>query len=188
MSTHDSAPMSDHDYADEPVTVADISAMFGVSVSTVRRLLSDGKLPHATKRRGPKGDEWVIRPSDLTALGYQQAGRQSAPRLSAANPAPDLEAVRAQVAADYERRLVEMREQYEKLLDARDTAHHAQVEQLWERADYERQLREAQGQTLNVLSALLAQSRSGRRALARAGHIELEAGDSAPRRRRRTEG
>lgn len=188
MSTHDSAPMSGHDYSDEPVTVADISAMFGVSVSTVRRLLSDGRLPHAAKRRGPKGDEWVIRPSDLTALGYQQDVRQSRPRLSAGDTAPGIEAVRAQVAADYERRLAELREQYENLMDARDTMHAAQVEQLYERAEYERQLREAQGQTLNVLSALVAQSRAGRRALARAGHLEIEAGDSAPRRRRRSEG
>jgi len=120
------------------------------------------------------------------AQNYQQTGRQSAPRLSAANPAPDLEAVRAQVAADYERRLAEQRQQYENLIDARDTAHAAQVEQLWERADYERQLREAQGQTLNVLTALLAQSRSGRRALARAGHLELEADTGNPRRTRRS--
>lgn len=185
MSTHDNDLVSSHEHSGDQVlvmTVADISASFGVSVSTVRRLLAENKLPNASKRKGPKGDEWVIPPTDMIELGYRLADPQAKDGKTGTDPVA--EAVGALVEeqrAEYETKLAEQQQRHDELVaalkgqhQAEVERHRAEVEQLAERAEYERQLRESQGQTLNVLTALVGQTRAGRRALARAGQLELE--------------
>lgn len=173
MTSDDTTSNTTHDYPDTPLGVPETSALFGVSVSTLRRMLAAGKLPNATKRKGPKGDEWVIPPADMVAAGYSVGGPVPVP----VTPNADLEAMRA----DYERRLTELRATHQVEVEGIRATHRAEVETLTQRADYERQLREAQGQTLNVLTALVSQTRAGRRALARSGQLELE----APKKQRR---
>jgi hypothetical protein len=191
MTTHDDAHVTTHEHSSsELLTVAEASAVFGVSVSTVRRMLTDGKLPNASKRKGPRGDEWVIPPADLTALGYQTDVTQMPAQ---AVQSADLDALRA----EHEQQLRALREahsgdldserrHYAQLLDAERRQYAAQVEKLTERAEYERQLREterqlreAQGQTLNVLTALVAQTRKGRKALERTTGVELRPAPSS---------
>jgi hypothetical protein len=167
MTSDDTTSTTTHDYPDQPLGVPETSALFGVSVSTLRRMLAAGKLPNATKRKGPKGDEWVIPPTDMVAAGYSVGGPVPVPSA----PNADLEAIRT----DYERRLTELRATHDVEVGGIRATHRAEVETLTQRADYERQLRESQGQTLNVLTALVSQTRAGRRALARSGQLELEA-------------
>lgn len=50
--------------------VAEAAAAYGTSVSTIRRLLTAGKLPGARRVPGPKGAEYRIPAAAMEALGY----------------------------------------------------------------------------------------------------------------------
>lgn len=158
MTTHDSdqptvAPVAG------PLTVAEVSASFGVSVSTVRRLLNENKLPNATKRRGVKGDEWVIPADDMTAQGYELVGLH--PRAEGTDP------TLVALVSDYEKKLADLRRQHEtelataktdheRLLTVIEDKHKTEVDSLTKEADYERKLRES-AETQATLAATLAQ-------------------------------
>ena len=68
----------------EGLTVAEAAAAYGLSVSTVRRLLSTGKLPGAAKVPGPKGSEYRIPPEALEGLGYRAKETRAGAVLTAA--------------------------------------------------------------------------------------------------------
>ena len=54
----------------EGLTVAEAASAYGLSTSSVRRLLSSGKLT-APKVPSPKGMEYRIEPASMEALGYK---------------------------------------------------------------------------------------------------------------------
>jgi excisionase family DNA binding protein len=54
----------------EGLTVAEAASAYGLSTSSVRRLLSSGKLT-APKVPSPKGMEYRIAPASMEALGYK---------------------------------------------------------------------------------------------------------------------
>lgn len=137
-----------------PLTVAEVSASFGVSVSTIRRLLNENKLPNATKRRGVKGDEWVIPADDMTTLGYELVGLH--PRGEGTDP------TLVALVSDYEKKLADLRRQHEtelakttteheRLLTVTEDKHKTEVDSLTKEADYERQLRESAQRELSQL-------------------------------------
>jgi len=68
----------------EGLTVAEAAAAYGLSVSTVRRLLSSGKLTGAAKVPGPKGSEYRIPPEALEGLGYRAKETRAGAVLTAA--------------------------------------------------------------------------------------------------------
>lgn len=157
MSTHDSDQPNVTPPPAGPLTVSEISVAFGVSVSTVRRLLNENKLPNATKRKGTKGDEWVIPAGDMTALGYDLAGLQP--------KATGTDVTLVAVVSDYEKKLADLRKEHEaelatakadheRLLSAIEDKHEALVITLTKEADHERRLREAIEETKNAAATL----------------------------------
>lgn len=188
MTTHEPDQVTTHDHPTEPLTVAEVSATFGVSVSTVRRLLAENKLPNASKRKGPKGDEWVIPPADMATLGYRFTGPQAKGDRTGHDPVADaVGALVEEQRADYETKLAEQQQHHDELVaalkgqhQAEVERHRAEVEQLTERADYERQLREA-AETQATLAATLAQQVREDLVLERRRVAELESA-SAKRR------
>jgi len=55
----------------EFLTITEVVNQFDISTSTVRRLIYDGRITNIEKRRGKKGDEWVIDSAEVSRLGYQ---------------------------------------------------------------------------------------------------------------------
>jgi excisionase family DNA binding protein len=173
VGTHENGHMVSHEQASvanpkpelEALTVADASALFGVSVSTIRRLLADGKLPGATKRTGPKGDEWVIPPADLTALDYTPQAPQAPQPLDITVVQPLLDSLRADLEARHESEVKGLQEK---------------VDRANERADNERQLRESVEVQANLAKALAVQVEKRNLELERRA-LELET--SAAKRR-----
>jgi hypothetical protein len=169
MTTHENDAVTTHEHSadpnpkgeHDPLTVAEISALFGVSVSTIRRLLADEKLPGATKRKGPKGDEWVIPPADMAALNYQaqwELGARFTDPQSRPTPA-------VPTAADYERQLAQLADTHALALQAEVARRESEVQALQaevgrqtERAEYERLLRESAEVQANLAAALAFQA------------------------------
>ena len=208
MTTHENNAVTTHEHSPEgttePLTVAEVSASFGVSVSTVRRLLAEGKLPGATKRKGPKGDEWVIPQADIVAQGYRFSGAKSRPaphrelaptaeslraeyeqklaELQTALEASQADAERqlADLRADRDQRLAQLSDSHAIVLDAELRRLAAEVEKLTERADYERQLLES-AETQAHLAATLAMQVREDLQLSRRRVAELE-GSTGKRR------
>lgn len=175
--------------APDAETVADTAALFGVSVSTIRRLLAEEKLPGATKRKGPKGDEWVIPPADMTALGYRTQGAVTARFVdpqSRPAPTPQVsELTQLQTLLDTLR--AELERTHEVALGAEVARHEAEVQALraevarqTELAGHERELRERADLAAN-LAATLAQQVREELVLTRQRVLELE----SPASRRR---
>lgn len=57
------------DQADQSITLAEAAELFGVSVKTLRRRISDGKLPEADKVDTDHGPTWVIPSTTIRAVG-----------------------------------------------------------------------------------------------------------------------
>jgi hypothetical protein len=68
----------------EGLTLAEAASAYGLSVSSVRRLISKGKLSGAVKVPTPKGASYRIPPASLEALGYTMKETQSGAILTAA--------------------------------------------------------------------------------------------------------
>ena len=66
------------------LTIAEAATAYGVSVSSIRRLLSKGKLIGAAKGPGSKGAEYRIPGEALEALGYKPKETQGGALLTAA--------------------------------------------------------------------------------------------------------
>lgn len=81
----------------EGLSVTDAASAYGVSVSTLRRLLKSGKLAGAMVP-GPKGSEYRVRGSDLEALGYRARGTVSGAVLTAARAGAEVESLSAKVS------------------------------------------------------------------------------------------
>lgn len=79
------------------LTVAEAASAYGLSVSTIRRLLDKGKLRGAGKHPGPKGLEYRIPPGALEALGYAPKQTQSGAILTASRAEAETEQLRARV-------------------------------------------------------------------------------------------
>lgn len=75
----------------EGLTCAEAATAYGVSVSTVRRLLKAGKIPGAAKVPTVKGIEYRIPPASLESLGYSVKATQSGAILTAARAAREAE-------------------------------------------------------------------------------------------------
>jgi predicted DNA-binding transcriptional regulator YafY len=68
----------------EGLTIAEAATAYGLSVSSIRRLISKGKLIGAVKVPGSKGAEYRIPGKSLEALGYKPKETQGGALLSAA--------------------------------------------------------------------------------------------------------
>jgi hypothetical protein len=66
------------------LTLAEAASAYGLSVSSVRRLITKGKLIGAVKVPTPKGASYRIPPEALEALGYEMKATQSGAILTAA--------------------------------------------------------------------------------------------------------
>lgn len=81
----------------EGLSVAEAATAFGLSVSTVRRLLKESKLAGAAKVPGPKGSEYRIPPSALEALGYSPKATLGGAMLTTARASLEVETLSARV-------------------------------------------------------------------------------------------
>ena len=104
----------------EGLTIAEAATAYGLSVSSIRRLLKNGKIVGAAKVPGSKGVEYRIPPSSLEGLGYSAKATQSGAILSAARANLEAEEL-ARKVKDLESSLaleVVRRESAEKQLEA----------------------------------------------------------------------
>lgn len=97
-STSDPARTIETSEAVPGLTVPEAATAFGLSVSTVRRLLKGDKLPGVAKVPGPKGVEYRIPPAALEALGYTPKETQGGAMLTAARAALEAQELAASVA------------------------------------------------------------------------------------------
>lgn len=81
----------------EGLTVTEAASAYGLSVITVRRLVTSGKLAGAAKVSGPKGSAWRIPPEALENLGYRPQGTRAAAAVAAARANLEVEEMRRQV-------------------------------------------------------------------------------------------
>lgn len=81
----------------EGLTVAEAATAYGLSVSTVRRLLKQNKVAGAAKITGVKGVEYRIPPEALEALGYVRKETLSGAVLTAAQANLEAEQFAAKV-------------------------------------------------------------------------------------------
>ena len=82
----------------EGLTVAEAASAYGLSVSTIRRLLSAGKVEGAAKVPGPKGTEYRIPPSGLEKLGYRAKETRAGAVLTAARASLEAEELTRRVS------------------------------------------------------------------------------------------
>lgn len=82
----------------EGLTVAEAATAFGLSVSTIRRLLKEGKVAGAAKVPGPKGSEYRLPPGALEALGYKVKATLGGAMLTTAQASLEAETLAAKVA------------------------------------------------------------------------------------------
>jgi ribosomal protein S6 len=68
----------------EGLTIAEAATAYGLSVSSIRRLLKKGEILGAAKIPGAKGVEYRIPPHGLESLGYKLKETQSGAILTAA--------------------------------------------------------------------------------------------------------
>ena len=87
----------DHRPAEAPQTDAlsltEASQTYGVSVTTLRRLLRAGDVAGAFQVPGPKGREWRLPAGSLEALGYQAVEKRAQSEAAPAAPVLDLSAL-----------------------------------------------------------------------------------------------
>ena len=81
------------------LTVAEAATAYGLSVSSIRRLISKGKLTGVAKVPGVKGSEYRIPPDSLEALGYTPKATQSGALLNAARANLEAEELAKKVSA-----------------------------------------------------------------------------------------
>ena len=81
----------------EGLTLSDASAAYGLSVSSLRRLLKAGKLIGASKVAGPKGSEYRIPGAALEALGYRPRQSQAGALLTASRASLETEQLSSRV-------------------------------------------------------------------------------------------
>lgn len=106
----------------EGLTIAEAAAAFGISVTSVRRLLSKGKLAGAAKIPGPKGVTYRIPSAAFEALGYTPKETQSGALLTAARANLEAEELSRKVkeleaTLELERLKRELSEERERLKD-----------------------------------------------------------------------
>jgi len=82
----------------EGLTVTEAASAYGLSVITVRRLVTSGKLAGAAKVSGPKGSAWRIPPEALEKLGYRPGGTRAAAVVAAARAHLEAEEMNRHVA------------------------------------------------------------------------------------------
>lgn len=92
-------------------TITEAATAYGVSVSTVRRLLKAGKIPGARKIPGPKGEEYRIPADALGSLGYSMTTHPTATVIGARADAE---------VEDLRRRLAEAEARADRLALERD--------------------------------------------------------------------
>lgn len=83
----------------EGLSTAEAATAYGLSVSTVRRLISKGKLTGIVKVSTAKGVEYRIPPASLEALGYTAKATQSGALLNAARANLEAEQLAAKVSS-----------------------------------------------------------------------------------------
>ena len=106
----------------EGLTIAEAAAAFGISVTSVRRLLSKGKLVGAAKVPGPKGVTYRIPSAAFEALGYTPKETQSGALLTAARANLEAEELARKVkeleaTLELERLKRELAEERERIKD-----------------------------------------------------------------------
>ena len=83
----------------EGLTIAEAATAYGLSVSSIRRLISKGKLTGVAKVPGSKGAEYRIPGESLEALGYKAKATQGGALLSAARANLEAEELTKKVTA-----------------------------------------------------------------------------------------
>jgi excisionase family DNA binding protein len=83
----------------EGLTIAEAATAYGLSVSSIRRLISKGKLTGVAKVPGSKGAEYRIPGEALEALGYKAKATQGGALLSAARANLEAEELTKKVTA-----------------------------------------------------------------------------------------
>ena len=82
----------------EGLTVAEAASAYGLSISTLRRLLSARKVEGAAKVPGPKGTEYRIPPTGLEKLGYRAKETRAGAVLAAARASLEAEELTRRVS------------------------------------------------------------------------------------------
>ena len=175
------------------LTVAEAVQKFGLSESTLRRLLSSGSL-EAVQRKGPKGNYWLIPPAALQVLGYRPKPTEPAPGESAPSEVENLRATLAAVQATLEAEragkaaeLTRVQEAADAIREADRKAHAAEVERLADKVAYETRLREEAEKRANLaedtarIAATLAATTNRELEATRSRLLELEAGPKSGR-------
>ena len=106
----------------EGLTLAEAATAYGISISSVRRLIKQGKLVGAVKVPSPKGASYRIPPEALEALGYSPMATQSGAILTAARANLEAEELTRKVrdleaSLQVERLKRELSEERERLKD-----------------------------------------------------------------------
>ena len=106
----------------EGLTITEAASLFGVSISTIRRLLKAGVLAGAVKVPSPKGVEHRIPPAALEARGYKRQGSLVGAVLNAAQANAQAEQLAVKVreleaALELERARREAAENESRLLE-----------------------------------------------------------------------
>lgn len=157
------------------LTVAEAVQRFGLSESTLRRLLASKSL-EAVQRKGPKGNYWLIPPLALQVLGYRPKPTEPEPGESVPN---EVETLKATLEA--------VQEAHAATLEAERKAHAAEVERLNDAVAYETRLREAAESKANLaedtarIAATLAATTNRELETTRSRLLELEAGPKSGR-------
>lgn len=98
-STTEPARPLEHTGSVEGLSVAEAATAFGLSVSTIRRLLKEGKVAGAAKVPGPKGSEYRLPPGSMEALGYKVKATLGGAMLTTARASLEAEELAAKVAS-----------------------------------------------------------------------------------------
>lgn len=125
-STSEPARTPEASEAVEGLSIPDAASAYGLSVSTLRRLLKQGKVSGAVKVPGPKGSEYRIPPASLEALGYKAKETRAGAVLTAARAGAEVEQLAGKVRElesllEVERLRREQAEERERLKDQQVT-------------------------------------------------------------------
>lgn len=100
-------------------TIAEVCSLFGVSDSTVRRGIKEGRI-EATQRSTERGPAWVITEAAMLAAGYAKTALNAPERTEVATANLEAEEVRRQkVEAEHALELARVRSEYLERENAR---------------------------------------------------------------------
>jgi len=124
------------------LTIAEAAERFDVSAVTLRRRIRAGEIAGATKRPGPKGDEWLLPVAALVGLYREKETARPAPVPQDPGPAVSVDALLAladRLTALLEGERLQLRAAEQDRTDATAEAAEARVRLEMVEADLERE-------------------------------------------------